>query len=113
MGGQNITISNLKTRIKPQSKKWMELSQFALTNNCYKGCSYVQDTDENLDRLESRFKKPRQPQSHLTLTLKPKQNITFSNLKPDQTSRQGLEEVATVYLDKQLLQRMFLCSGYR
>ena len=83
----------------------MELSQFALTNNCYKGCSYVQDTDENLDRLESRFKKPRQPQSHLTLTLKPKQNITFSNLKPDQTSRQGLEEVATVYLDKQLLQK--------
>merc|ERR1711954_329438 len=39
------TKSKLKIQIITQGKDWNELMQLAMTNNCHKGCSYVQDTD--------------------------------------------------------------------
>ena len=42
----------------------MEWPQFALTNNRFKGCPYVQDTDEKLAPLGQNFKELRLVQSH-------------------------------------------------
>merc|ERR1711954_435876 len=55
-----------ETRFKPQDKIYIEWPQFALTNNRFKGCSYVQDTDENLVPLGQNVKKLWLLQSHLT-----------------------------------------------
>ena len=44
----------------------MEWPQFALTNNRFKGCPYVQDTDEKLAPSGQNFKKLWLLQSHLT-----------------------------------------------
>merc|ERR1711954_151942 len=62
---QNKTIFEPETRFKPQDKIYMEWLQLALTNNRFKGCPYVQDTDENLAPLGQNFKKLWLLQSHL------------------------------------------------
>merc|ERR1711954_215834 len=79
---QNKTTFEPETQFKPQDKIYIEWPQFALTNNRFKRCPYVQDTDEKLAPLGQNFKELRLIQSHWKLP-KTKINLTNPSNKPE------------------------------
>jgi len=61
----NVAITRAKSllvivgnpHILSQDTDWRALLDFSLARGCYKGCSYNQDSDEDFDRMEARFRK--------------------------------------------------------
>ena len=43
--------------ILSQDADWMRLLEFSVAKGCYKGCDYNQESDEDLDRMATRFSK--------------------------------------------------------
>jgi len=61
----NVAITRAKSlliiignpHILSQDPDWRTLLDFSLSKGCYTGCSYNQESDEDLDRLETRFRR--------------------------------------------------------
>jgi len=61
----NVAITRAKSlliiignpHILSQDTDWRTLLDFSLAKGCYKGCNYNQESDEDFDRLETRFRK--------------------------------------------------------
>lgn len=61
----NVAITRAKAmlimignpHILSQDPDWAALLEYAVSKGCYTGCPYNQETDEDFDRLEARFKK--------------------------------------------------------
>eukprot|EP00092_Neocalanus_flemingeri_P063464 GFUD01076811.1.p1 GENE.GFUD01076811.1~~GFUD01076811.1.p1 ORF type:complete len:130 (+),score=53.78 GFUD01076811.1:234-623(+) len=61
----NVAITRAKAllviignpHILSQDPDWRTLLDFSLSKGCYTGCSYNQESDEDMDRLETRFRR--------------------------------------------------------
>jgi len=61
----NVAITRAKSllviignpHILSQDQDWRSLLDFSLSKGCYTGCSYNQESDEDLDRLETRLRR--------------------------------------------------------
>ena len=61
----NVAITRAKSlliiignpHILSQDPDWRTLLDFSLSKGCYKGCNYNQESDEDLDKMETRFRK--------------------------------------------------------
>ena len=43
--------------ILSQDHDWCQLLDWSVSKGCYTGCQYSRETDEDMDRLEARFRR--------------------------------------------------------
>ena len=50
-----IVVGN--PHILSQDHDWCQLLDWSVSKGCYTGCQYSRETDEDMDRLEARFRR--------------------------------------------------------